>query len=71
MEHKLIVLLFCMCMAAVPYPCLGQTVQGPKILIEEPEFDFHKADEGQVVSHDFVVRNLGNQPLEITRVAPG
>jgi len=71
MDHKLIALLFFLCMAAVTCPCQGQTIQGPQILIEEPEFDLGEVEEGQVVTHDFVVKNVGNQPLKITRVAPG
>lgn len=71
MGRTLIVLLFCLGMTAMTCPCRGQTVQAPKMLIEEPVFDFHEVDEGELVRHDFVVKNLGNQPLEIRKVAPG
>lgn len=71
MNRACIALLFCLCMTAMPRPCGGQAVQAPRILIEEPVFDFHEVDEGQIVTHDFIVRNLGNRPLEIKRVAPG
>ena len=71
MNRTFIALLFCLCMTGMPRPCGGQAVQAPKILIEEAVFDFHEVDEGQIVTHDFIVRNPGNQPLEITRVAPG
>lgn len=42
----------------------------PKVVVEEPEIVFGEVPKGAEVSHDFVLRNSGDAPLEITRVAP-
>jgi hypothetical protein len=38
----------------------------PKIVIEPMEYDFGDTTQGAVVKHTFVVKNLGDAPLEIT-----
>jgi hypothetical protein len=38
----------------------------PKIVIEPMEYDFGETIQGEVVKHTFVVKNLGDAPLEIT-----
>jgi len=37
----------------------------PKIVIEPMEYDFGETMQGEVVKHTFVVKNLGDAPLEI------
>jgi hypothetical protein len=41
----------------------------PALSISEARFDFGEALEGTVVEHDFVVRNTGNEVLEIRKVS--
>lgn len=47
----------------------NQTEARPKIEITPQFFDFKEVEYGQVVEHSFKVKNLGNEILEIKRVA--
>lgn len=42
--------------------------QGPKIVPNEKEYDFGKINEGDLVSHSFIIYNAGNEELKIGRV---
>jgi len=53
------------------FPARGQEVRGPKLVLEEREFDFGEVKEGKVVEHTFRLFNKGDQPLKIVRVKPG
>src|SRR6516162_5525763 len=44
------------------------TISGPKIQFAEPNFDFGKVDSGELVKHEFVFTNSGNQVLEVRDV---
>lgn len=41
----------------------------PSLSLPEARFDFGEVLEGTVVEHDFVVRNTGNEVLEIKKVS--
>jgi hypothetical protein len=41
----------------------------PALSLSEARFDFGEALEGTVVEHDFVVRNTGDEVLEIRKVS--
>jgi len=41
----------------------------PEIYVDEPIYEFGAILEGFAVSHVFTIKNVGNQPLEILRVA--
>jgi hypothetical protein len=41
----------------------------PSLSLPEARFDFGEALEGTVVEHDFVVKNTGNEVLEISKVS--
>jgi len=41
------------------------------IHIPETNYDFGEVEEGTVVSHEFIVKNTGPDPLEIKEVRPG
>lgn len=45
--------------------------KAPKILIEESVYHFSGIYEGEKVEHDFVVKNTGNETLDIKSVKPG
>ncbi|RPI79266.1 MAG: DUF1573 domain-containing protein [Desulfobacteraceae bacterium] len=47
------------------------TYGAPKLTIKEQIFDFHEVMEGQILEHDFVIRNQGDQPLTIQDVKTG
>lgn len=57
--------------AAATTPCRGEGISAPRMVIEEPTFDFQEVDEGSVLEHAFIIKNTGDQPLEIKKVAPG
>ena len=44
---------------------------GPLIQFDGKEYNFGKAEAGEVVKHVFIVTNAGSQVLEITNVHPG
>jgi len=48
----------------------GTAQTGPRIQFADPIFDFGKVGSGEVIRHDFVFTNTGNQLLEIRDVRP-
>lgn len=47
----------------------NQTENRPKIEIKPESFDFGEVNYGKVAEHVFLIKNLGNEILEIKRVA--
>jgi hypothetical protein len=45
-------------------------IPGPKIQFAQTNFSFGKVDSGQIVKHDFIFTNTGNQRLELTEARP-
>lgn len=43
---------------------------GPKAVFVQPSFDFKAVSEGTHLTHDFIVKNEGDAPLNITKVQP-
>ncbi|MFO8048471.1 MAG: hypothetical protein R6U29_05500 [Desulfosudaceae bacterium] len=43
----------------------------PEIFVPETRYSFEPVPEGTEVSHDFVIQNKGDAPLEINRVKSG
>ncbi len=43
----------------------------PKVLIPEPRFDFGLIPAGSVVSHHYLVLNVGTDVLKVEKVRPG
>ena len=51
-------------------PAAGNAVQrGPRLEIEPGEWDFGRAAPGEVLVHEFVLKNTGSRDLEIGRIA--
>lgn len=72
MIHRFAVLAAALILtAASAAPVGAEKVSAPRMILEETSFDFQKVEEGDVLEHDFVVRNEGEKPLEIEKVAPG
>jgi hypothetical protein len=44
---------------------------GPKVLIPETKWDFGLVPAGSVISHYYLVKNLGTDTLKIESVKPG
>lgn len=49
----------------------GDADGGPRIYFPEPEYDFGTVQRGAKASHNFVVRNTGDEPLKILRAKGG
>lgn len=58
------ILIFCLLLSAT----LIAQIEGPKIVAPQSEHDFGKINEGEIVSHNFVVYNRGDDTLTIARV---
>jgi hypothetical protein len=43
----------------------------PKVLIPEPRFDYGLIPAGSVVSHHYLIKNVGTDTLKIEKVRPG
>jgi len=43
----------------------------PKVLIPDPKWDFGFIPAGGVVSHHYLIKNLGTDTLKIQSVRPG
>ena len=53
-------------------PCgWADEIPAPRMVMDETSFDFQEVEEGAVLAHDFVVKNVGDQVLEIKKVVPG
>ena len=68
-------LRFVLALAATAVPAFGAPAsgngvqQGPRLEIEPGEWDFGRAGPGEVLVHEFVLRNAGRGDLEIGRIA--
>lgn len=43
---------------------------GPIAVPVDPSFEFGAVLEGQILTHDFIIKNQGDAPLNITDVRP-
>jgi hypothetical protein len=58
-------------LAAAGMTAAAEEAPSPKAVFVENSWRFEVVLEGEEVSHDFVVRNEGNAPLEISKVQTG
>ncbi len=49
---------------------LAYATQGPRISVAEPLYDFGTVTAGAVLEHVFEIKNVGDDVLEIRKVAP-
>jgi len=49
-----------------PPPSTAEAAPAPKVVVEQPVYDFGKLDVSAGGSHDFVLRNVGEGPLKLT-----
>jgi hypothetical protein len=62
-----IIAVFCL-------PALAQAAEStgqPKVVVDNPEYDWGSAYAGKTIVHNFVIRNEGDAPLEIKGVRAG
>ncbi|RAM02133.1 hypothetical protein DO021_10155 [Desulfobacter hydrogenophilus] len=63
---KFIIIFVCLFFFAEPvYVCAG-----PIALPMAPAFEFEPVLEGERLTHDFIIKNQGDAPLNITGVRP-
>lgn len=59
---------------AVPAAAAAQTSAGaghaPKIVCDQPDYDFGQAEPGSNVTHQYIIKNAGDLSLELKRVQP-
>jgi hypothetical protein len=65
MVHLLLALLFFTAQAFAQHPA---TTNAPRIVCDEPVYDYGVVDASTVVEHTFTIRNEGTLTLEISRV---
>jgi hypothetical protein len=69
-------LLFCVVVAGcsrkqetpAPAASASAAVVGPQLVADALEHDFGEVDAGAVLEHEFVLRNQGSEPVQVTRV---
>ena len=66
MKKAIYTALFIIVTAALP----GLAPAGPVAVVESPVFEFEPVPEGVRVDHEFVIRNNGDEDLEIENVLP-
>lgn len=66
MKKLYLILIVAVCTAVLPLTAMA----APKAVPAEPVFQFVPVPEGQNLSHDFIIRNEGDAPLNITDVIP-
>jgi thiol-disulfide isomerase/thioredoxin len=49
---------------------LPELVQGPRLHVEQPVYVFGQAERGTTVPHNFVLKNIGSEPLVIEKLKP-
>ena len=54
--------------AFIPILSWAKGKAGPRMFIAEPVFDAGKVDQGTTISHDFTIKNTGDEELKITKV---
>lgn len=50
---------------------LAQDGIGPKMVIEQTEYNAKEVKQGEIINHTFKILNTGDQVLEIKSVKPG
>jgi hypothetical protein len=50
---------------------LAQDIIGPKMVIEQTEYNAKEVRQGEIIKHTFKILNAGDQVLEIKSVKPG
>jgi hypothetical protein len=70
-KKLLFLMIFFFLAALLPPAAFAHTASGPRMVIEQKEFDFKEVQEGKIVEHAFKVLNQGDQLLQIRAVRPG
>lgn len=49
----------------------AESTDAPQMVIEQPVFEAGEVWQGEIVSHDFIIKNKGKGPLKILKAKPG
>jgi hypothetical protein len=71
LDKKAILPVFLAAFTMAWFFCVDHVIAGPRALFQEYLFDAGNVKEGERISHDFIVSNQGDTPLEIFKVSPG
>ena len=58
------------CQSPQPPSSVAERI-GPKLQIDEPNFDWGTVVRGAVIEHTFTIKNVGDEPLKIRTVRSG
>ncbi len=61
-----LIMAFFLAMLFWTIPCMA----APKAVLVNPVYHFASLPEGEAITHEFVVKNEGNAPLNILKVMP-
>jgi hypothetical protein len=62
--------MFLLYWTAFGFTAMAQETPGPKLVLENHEFDFGKVMEGEHITHTFTFLNQGEEQLLIHQVRP-
>ena len=52
-------------------PAAAATMQKPQVVVPEQKYEFTPVVDGSQVTHDYLIKNSGDGPLDITQVKTG
>ena len=61
--------LLAVSMFLVAFPALS--LAGPKILVPQTHWDYGNVPQNNTISHDYWIKNIGDDTLKIINVKPG
>jgi hypothetical protein len=65
--HKLLIIII-FTLSAAPGPGFAQEEPAPKLVCDEPVYEFGEVDNTKKIEHDFIIRNEGDATLNISDV---
>ncbi|MGD9157088.1 MAG: DUF1573 domain-containing protein [Desulfobacteraceae bacterium] len=65
---KLFFLFYFICPVVFMFVNMGESLAMPGLFIEEKVYNFGDAVEGEQISHDFIIENRGDTPLNLLKV---
>ncbi len=45
-------------------------IAGPKLICEQPTYQFGEREQGESVEHTFTIKNVGDEPADLTKLKP-
>jgi hypothetical protein len=70
MKYRFKITLLVLCFFLGTGPSLS-TPAAPSLQVPSPKYEFGEIEEGQIQSHDYLIKNTGPGTLEIYDVRPG